>query len=95
MARFFAFAAARCSARFASFSAAGAGHPSYLFLAQSPELLAVPLAHLGRADDALRALERAAAVRSPFLIGFKVHPMLEPIREHPRFQRVVSELGLD
>jgi DNA-binding winged helix-turn-helix (wHTH) protein/Tfp pilus assembly protein PilF len=50
---------------------------------------------LGDVDGALDELERAHAMRNVNLMYIAVDPVFAPLRSHPRFQRLVSEMGLD
>jgi tetratricopeptide (TPR) repeat protein len=56
--------------------------------------VAVALAHLGMADDALVLLERAADLRSDSLLFAGVHPALARLHRERRFQRVLERVGL-
>ena len=56
--------------------------------------VAVALAHLGMADDALVLLERAADLRSDSLLFAGVHPALARLQGERRFQRVLERVGL-
>lgn len=49
---------------------------------------------LGDKDAAFQAFERALAQRSPYLLGFRTFPLLDPLREDPRFQALVKKVGL-
>ncbi|MGH7481933.1 MAG: TPR end-of-group domain-containing protein, partial [Longimicrobiales bacterium] len=60
----------------------------------SPYYLAVALLGLGREDEALAALERAAAARSPQLVYLKMEPLFAPLHVRPRFQAVLRTVGL-
>jgi Flp pilus assembly protein TadD len=51
-------------------------------------------AALGRTDDAFRSLDQALAERSASLAFLKIRRRLEPLRDDPRFQRLVSSVGL-
>jgi TolB-like protein/Tfp pilus assembly protein PilF len=54
------------------------------------------LLHLGLGDNeaALDALDAAVQERSPFVIGLKTQPVLDPLREHPRFQELLRAVRL-
>jgi hypothetical protein len=53
-------------------------------------------AQLGDLDAAMRWLETARRVRDPGLTGFAfTDPMLEPLRDDPRFRKMLAELGFD
>jgi DNA-binding SARP family transcriptional activator/TolB-like protein/Flp pilus assembly protein TadD len=49
---------------------------------------------LGEYDRALDLLESARGERTRLLRLLKVEPMLEPIRDHPRFQALLRRLGM-
>jgi TolB-like protein/Tfp pilus assembly protein PilF len=51
------------------------------------------LAQWGRSDDALAALERARAVGDSGLIYLTTDPLLDPIRNNPRFQRLLNDIA--
>jgi hypothetical protein len=48
---------------------------------------------LGEADEALRYLEQAVEIRSPFLSELG-DPAYDPIRDDPRFRAIAREAGL-
>jgi len=50
-------------------------------------------AELGEPDLAIALLERARDEGSTFVPLLKVHPMLEPLRGHPRFVRLLASLN--
>jgi len=56
-----------------------------VFRAGDSEVLAVPLACVGRTEGAPAALERALAARYPFVGAFREHPILESARADARF----------
>lgn len=47
---------------------------------------------LRRTARALDALERAGEERDPWLVWLKVDPMLEPLRTHPRYRRLLGRV---
>lgn len=51
-------------------------------------------AHMGKTDEALSLLEEAVKERSEGLIKVNVNPVLQNLRSHPRFIKVVQSLGL-
>jgi DNA-binding winged helix-turn-helix (wHTH) protein/tetratricopeptide (TPR) repeat protein len=51
-------------------------------------------AALGRTDDAFRSLDQAVVERSAILPFLKIRRRLEPLRNDPRFQRLVRTVGL-
>jgi serine/threonine-protein kinase len=51
-------------------------------------------AGLGNHDAALEWLEKAEEDRSPRLTWIKVDPVVDPLREAPRFQRLLDRIGL-
>jgi serine/threonine-protein kinase len=60
-----------------------------------PEVLAVGFAALGDTDEAFAQLELALTARSAGLVYLGVDPMYRPLRDDPRFARLMSEVGLD
>jgi len=50
------------------------------------------LAQWGRSDEALTALERARAVGDSGLIYLSTDPLLDPIRNQPRFRNILNEI---
>ena len=53
------------------------------------------LVHLGLGENekAIDDLERAYHERvDPGIVGIKVEPLLDPLRGHPRFERLVAEI---
>lgn len=67
--------------------------PQDRFLAP-PDVIKVCLA-LGDTSMALDWVEKAYAARSFMLIGMKVDPEYDPLRNQPRFQAVLHQMGLD
>lgn len=55
---------------------------------------AVAYLMLGREEDALDWLEEGLRRGSPHLAGTTSEPELDPLREHPRFRRLRSAMGL-
>jgi tetratricopeptide (TPR) repeat protein len=49
---------------------------------------------LGEIEAALGALEEAVKERSPFVLGLKTHPVLDPLRAEARFQALIQAVGL-
>lgn len=67
-------------------------HPGQLSTAD----LALGLVALGWADEAVEALETAVEQRdSPLLAALAVDPAFDPLRDHPRFARLLERLGLE
>jgi serine/threonine-protein kinase len=63
---------------------------------QSPSAeLAYVLAGLGELDEAMRMCEAACDARVGVAVFFKVEPMLDPLRAHPRFNALLQRLRLD
>jgi DNA-binding winged helix-turn-helix (wHTH) protein/TolB-like protein/Tfp pilus assembly protein PilF len=61
----------------------------------SPYHMAVVFVGLGEKEKALAALEAAASEgHSGFLAGLKVEPTFDPLRNEPRFQKVLMSIGL-
>jgi len=61
----------------------------------APFQIAIVCAGLGRQDEALDWLETAAKERETLLIYAKVYPLLESLRDSPRFRRLLQKIGLD
>jgi serine/threonine protein kinase/tetratricopeptide (TPR) repeat protein len=60
----------------------------------SPVAFATVHAGLGEADLALDWIERAHQERRGWLVYLKVEPLLDPLRSHPRFARLLEALRL-
>ena len=61
----------------------------------SPYHLAVVFMGLGEKEKALAALEVAASEgHSGFLAGLKAEPTFDPLRNEPRFQKILMSIGL-
>jgi serine/threonine protein kinase/Tfp pilus assembly protein PilF len=43
-------------------------------------------------EKAIDELERAYRERDPGIVGIKVEPLLDPLRDHPRFERLVAKV---
>ena len=56
--------------------------------------LALPALALGHRDQAIAALERACARQAPQLAYIGAEPMLDPLREDPRFIALLERTGL-
>ncbi|WP_443478265.1 TIR domain-containing protein [Novosphingobium aerophilum] len=56
---------------------------------------ALVFAQWGRKDDALAALERGLAIGDAGLVLANTDPLLDPIRQEPRFQTVLHQIGID
>jgi serine/threonine-protein kinase len=65
----------------------GGGYTSKVFTSQI-------LLHLGEVDTALDHIERAVEEGAPRLVWIGVRPLLDPIRDHPRFQRILDRMRL-
>jgi serine/threonine-protein kinase len=59
-----------------------------------PELIAAVYVRLGDRDNAFAWLDKAYQARSPYLLALKVDRQWAPIRNDPRFARLVREVGL-
>jgi tetratricopeptide (TPR) repeat protein len=53
------------------------------------------LVGLGELDDAVTCFERAAEERAGLIVFLKVEPMVDPLRGHARFVRLLQRLRLD
>lgn len=51
-------------------------------------------AFLGRKDEAVRCIERAAEERQAIILFINLHPMYAALHDHPGFQDIVRRLGL-
>jgi tetratricopeptide (TPR) repeat protein len=56
--------------------------------------IAVARLALGEVDAALDLIEQAYIERDRALVWAKVHPRLDPLRGHPRFEAVLKKMGL-
>ena len=61
----------------------------------SPAYVATILVGLGRLDEALVELAKAAEDRSYYVMQWKVDPDLDPLRSDPRFTALLKKVGLD
>jgi len=63
---------------------------------QSLDAVPMAMAYLGVGDNeaALESLEKAYAERSNLLTALKVEPVYDPLRDDPRFQELLSRVGL-
>jgi hypothetical protein len=48
---------------------------------------------LGDTAAALAELDRAILTRDPLVVDFKVSPVLDPLRSHPRFIAIMKQLA--
>lgn len=69
-------------------------HKGYTARGGDPFFEALPLAALGRRDEAFQALDRAVATHSPFMVWVYQEPRLAPLRSDPRFQALLRHLNL-
>jgi len=60
-----------------------------------PTVLAWNYAPLGEKDLALDALEKGLEIRSPYLVYLKVDPMLDSLRDDPRFKALLKKVGFE
>jgi eukaryotic-like serine/threonine-protein kinase len=60
----------------------------------SPFFLAQIHGSLGQVEETLDCLEKACEERFHRMASIKVDSMLDPVREHPRFQRLLEKVGL-
>ena len=68
----------------------GVGRAGYV----SPAALAILHIGLGNAEQALDWAERAFDERRGWLVYFKVNPMLDPLRDQPRFAALLGKMRL-
>jgi tetratricopeptide (TPR) repeat protein len=61
---------------------------------ESPYYQAVVLMGIGEKEQALAALEAAAAQRAAGVSGLKAQPIFDPLRSEPRFQNILTSIGL-
>jgi adenylate cyclase len=61
----------------------------------APPYMATILIGLGRLDEALAELAKAAEQRSYYVAYWKVDPDLDPVRSDPRFTALLKKVGLD
>ena len=61
---------------------------------RSSFFIAAAEARLGEKDKAFEWLERAFEERAGLLIYLKIHPMFDELREDPRFEVLVSRIGI-
>ncbi|HUF23572.1 MAG TPA: protein kinase [Vicinamibacterales bacterium] len=61
----------------------------------SPTIVAGAYVGLGKLDDAMIWYERAYEERSPGLIYLGVEPLLDPLRQDPRFVSLLRRIGLE
>ncbi len=59
----------------------------------SPHSIATVYVGLGRTEEAIDWLQRAADERSNWMIFLNVDPVFDPIRQHPRFMRILDRIG--
>jgi hypothetical protein len=56
--------------------------------------MAVATLGAGAPDEALGHLERAFAERSDSMVILRVYPLLDPLRDHPRFRALVDRVRI-
>ncbi|HKI84364.1 MAG TPA: hypothetical protein VKA63_08510, partial [Candidatus Krumholzibacteria bacterium] len=61
----------------------------------SPYGIASIYACMNEVDRALDWLERAHAQHDQTLVWIKVHPRLDPLRGHPRYEALLKKMSLD
>lgn len=59
-----------------------------------PGMIAAVYVTLGREQKALSLLERGYALRDPWLPNTASEPLLDGLRDHPRFQELLRKMGL-
>ncbi|MBC7791237.1 MAG: protein kinase [Anaerolineae bacterium] len=57
-----------------------------------PEFIALVHLSLGERKEAMTALERAFAARSPIMVSLQVEPVLDPLRTDPKFIAMVAAM---
>lgn len=62
---------------------------------EDPAALAWIHAPLGEKELALDALEKGVEARSPYLVYLKVDPMLDSLRDDPRFKALLKKVGFE
>jgi serine/threonine protein kinase len=62
---------------------------------EDPAALAWIYAPLGERDLALDALEKGLEIRSPYLVYLKVDPLLDSLRDDPRFKALLKKVGFE
>lgn len=67
--------------------------PQAASVPRQPAIAAMARASMGQTDAALDALERGYEVRDPYLVLIHVSPWLDPLRGHPRFERLHARLA--
>lgn len=67
------------------------GHPD---VEKGAYQLALLHAHLGDLDEAFRWLEQALDRRDSWVIRLQVDPLLEPLRDDERYERLLQRMGL-
>jgi TolB-like protein/Flp pilus assembly protein TadD len=60
----------------------------------SPFALALVHVALDRPDSAIALLQQAVATRDPYAVYVHIHPHLDPLRDHPRFDDVLARVPL-
>jgi TolB-like protein/DNA-binding winged helix-turn-helix (wHTH) protein/Flp pilus assembly protein TadD len=60
----------------------------------NPALLVSAYVGLGKKEEALVNLEKASGQHSNFMTTLKVNPVLDPLRDDPRFQELLERVGL-
>ena len=61
----------------------------------SPFYLAVIACVSGATDNAFHWLDRAAEVKSEYLVYIAVDPLFDPLRQDPRYGELLARIGLD
>lgn len=59
-----------------------------------PELIALVHVALGQNDQAFRELEQALRTRSGGVVYLRVEPLMDPLRDDPRFDELVRRAGI-
>jgi serine/threonine protein kinase/Tfp pilus assembly protein PilF len=62
---------------------------------EDPSALAWIYTPLGEKELALEALEKGLEIRSPYLVYLKVDPLLDFLRDEPRFKALLKKVGFE
>ena len=62
--------------------------------ARTPYYVAALYAAVGQRDSAFAWLDRAYAMHQTDIVSMKVDPTMDPLRNDPRFDRLLRRIGL-